>query len=148
MDSIIDIIILVLIGVVPAVFKAIGNKLEKAGKTDKAKKFKKVSDVFEDDKDGDTLEGWLLSKLNPEEEKTDDEPEILAPAPEVVMTPVIQRPAPEEGAPQLGAQRPVVHVKPTPRKPMMLIEEGPEKKGEKIDPRKLVVYSEIMKRKF
>ncbi len=151
MDSIIDIIILILIGVVPAVFKAIGNKLEKSGKTEKAAKFKKISDVFEDEEGESTLEGWLLEKMDKEEKPV--EPVALDPAPVVVMKPAVQEidimdyiDKPETVVKsQIKRLPPQTTVK---KKPMMLIEEEPEKKGEKIDPKKLVLYSEIMKRKF
>ena len=44
-------------------------------------------------------------------------------------------------------QQPIEAAPVTTRKPM-LQEEEPQKKGQKIDPKKLVIYSEIMKPKF
>ncbi len=146
MESIIDIIVLILIGVVPAVFKAIGNKLEKSGKAEKAAKFKKIAESWDDKDDDDRSELYDI----------DDEPVepvALDPAPVVVMTPK----APEIDImdyidkPETVVKRQIKRLPPqttVKRKPMMLIEEEPEKKGEKIDPKKLVVYSEIMKPKF
>ncbi len=153
MDGIIDLVIAVLFVAVPVIFKAIGNKLEKSGKADKARKFKKISDVFEDDdKEESTLEGWLLGKMEPEEA---DEIPALDSAPEVVMkpdAPVFMKPAVVQPVENVVSQvkttkRPET-IRPTSRKPMMLIEDEPKKQGEKIDPKKLVIYSEIMKRKF
>ncbi len=151
MDGIIDIIIAVLFIVIPVVFKAIGNRLEKSGKTEKAGKFKKVAESFvdEDDKE-DTIQGWLLEKMDRKEKPV--EPVPLDPAPVVVMKPI----EPEVDImdyidkPETVVKRQVKHLPPqtTVKKPAILLEDEPEKKGEKIDPKKLVIYSEIMKPKY
>ncbi len=124
MDGIIDIIILILIGVVPAIFKAIGNKLEKAG-SDKAGKFKKIVEAM-----------------------TEDEDVFIEEAPVVVMTPAEPVEMVENVVSQIKTTPRPEHIKPTNRKPIMLIEDEQKKGGEKIDPKKLVIYSEIMKPKF
>ncbi len=147
MDGIIDIIIAVLFIAIPAIFKAIGNRLEKAG-SDKAGKFKRIAEAMTSD------------EVNVLDEETVDEDNEIR---DIFMNPVGQQPAvtfdamapevPESGA---VAENPVSqihvphrpeHTVPTNRRPMLLEEEN-EKQGERIDPKKLVIYSEIMKPKY
>ncbi len=140
MDGIIDILIAVLFIAIPAIFKAVGNRLEKSG-SDKAGKFKKVAEAFEDQEDESTLEGWILEKME-ESESASEQVEPVMPGPvfsePVFSVPVIPDPAPV----------PVEAPRATRKKTAILIEDEPKKKGEKIDPKKLVIYSEIMKPKF
>ncbi len=158
MDGIIDIIIAVLFIAVPAIFKAIGNRLEKSGKAEKAGKFKKVAEAFENEPDKeDTFDGgtdddrmmgeWLF-----DEKEEDDEPVELDPAPVVVMKPEVREIDIMDyiDKPETVVKRQIKHLPPQPsvKKTSFLIEDEPEKKGEKIDPKKLVIYSEIMKPKF
>ncbi len=135
MDGILDIIIAVLFIAVPAIFKAIGNKLEKSGKAEKAGRFKKVADVFKDEGDESTIEGWILEKMG-------------QPVPEVIMTETLPEVATENVVSQVKTTERPKAVKPMNKKPAILVEDEPKKKGEKIDPKKLVIYSEIMKPKF
>ncbi len=146
MDGIIDIIIAILFIAIPTIFKAIGNKLEKAGKSDKAGKFKKIADSFSDDEGESTVEGWILEQMNQEEEKPlENAAEHPAANPEPVLEPVFT--VPEAVVQQMKVTKRPEHLKPANRKPVMLIEDEP-KKREKIDPKKLVIYSEIMTPKF
>ncbi len=75
-------------------------------------------------------------------EKSELLTEILPPVEETPLVqeePIIPRqsePAPIEEAVQAVGRKPILQ------------EEEPQKKGEKIDPKKLVIYSEIMKPKF
>ncbi len=137
MDGIIDIIILILVGVVPAVFKAIGNRLEKAG-SDKAGKFRRIAEAMTDDDTGifDEADAPVVEDM------------FMEPDPVVVVTPEEPAVMREDVVSQIKTTRRPEHIRPTNRKPLMLIEDEPEKKGEKIDPKKLVIYSEIMKPKF
>lgn len=66
-----------------------------------------------------------------------DEPEIeeICPQPALPVTPP-------------PAQEPVMEGRSSVSRKPMLVEEETQKKGEKIDPKKLVIYSEIMKPKF
>ncbi len=150
MEGIIDIIIAVLFIAVPAIFKAIGNRLEKSGKADKAGKYKKVAEAFADEKDESTVEGWLLEQMDRKEKPV--EPVALDPAPVVVMKPSVQEVDIMDyiDKPETVVKRQVKRVPPkaSVTKPAILIEEEPKKKTEKIDPKKLVIYSEIMKPKF
>ncbi len=124
MEEIIEIVITILFVALPLLFKGIGKKLEKAGNTDKAGEFKKIADSFSDEEgEEETLEGWLLKKMETGEDAA-AEPVPLNPEPVFPPKPTVSR------------------------KPMMLVEDEPKREKEKIDPRKLVLYSEIMKQKF
>ncbi len=158
MDGIIDIIIAVLFIAIPAIFKAIGNRLEKSG-SDKAWKYRKIAEKIEDfnkpEEESDETEvdvpagdqSWGDIWKEVREDVRDQwtlKPDPVEPTPEVVREPAVS----EEVVRQANITKRPEHIKPTNKKPMMLIEDEPEKKGEKIDPKKLVIYSEIMKKKF
>lgn len=68
-----------------------------------------------------------------EDKEEPAEETFIQPLPEKKPVAVVARPV----------EAPVRH-----KKPAMLMEEPPKKKKEKIDPKKLVLYSEIMKPKF
>ena len=104
----------------PVIFNLIGKKLEKSGKTAGAGKMRDIAKALGADED-DTIAKWLESK--------DDESE---PAPVEV----------NEAQPAVSsiAQKKV--------KPAVAVKNVPDKRKEKIDPKKLVVYSVIMKPKF
>ena len=65
--------------------------------------------------------------MSDEQQKEDVPPQAVAPAPLL---------------------QPHVEAEPVFTRKRMLLEEDNPKKGEKIDPKKLVIYSEIMKPKF
>ncbi len=150
MEGIIDIIIALLFIVIPVVFKTIGKKLEKSGKPEKAGKFKKVADVFKDEDGESTIQGWILDKMD--EEEKPEEPVALEPAPVVVMTPEPPKVDIMDyiDKPETVVKRQIKRVPPQPavKKTPILVEDEPKTKGEKIDPKKLVIYSEIMQPKF
>ena len=115
-------IIGLLIALGAVILKVVGNRLEKSGK--------KTAAPVASDKDSEgglDVKGWILEALEEAKEEVLGEEEVV--------TPPVVRPA---------AVKPV--AKPV-SKPM-LQEETPEKKGERIDPKKLVIYSEIMKPKY
>ncbi len=142
MDGILDIIIAVLFIAIPAIFKAIGNKLEKSG-SDKAGQFKKIAEAFEDNTapDEEDAESEVESDTEPEGKNFWD---MVRDEWGLEVKPV-DEPEPE---PVQMFEKPAEVVEKQIKRPAMLIEEEPEKKGEKIDPKKLVIYSEIMKPKF
>lgn len=105
----------------PVIFNLIGKRLEQSGKTDKAGKLREIAKTLGAD-DDDTVAKWLAGEEDA--------------GPEPVAAPVV----PSE--PKNVAVKPSV----TPRKKVLVEEE--KKKGEKIDPKKLVIYSEIMKPKY
>lgn len=122
METIIGLLFILL----PVIFKLIGKKLETAGHQDAAGKLRKLAETLgnEDDSHQDD---------DPDDEM-DDKVFIprTAPAPIVTAQPEVKPVA-----------KPSVPV----RKQVILNEE-PKKRKEKIDPRKLVIYSEIMKPKY
>ena len=121
METIIGLLVILL----PVIFKSIEKKLEKAGNYEQAKK---IQD--------------LARQMSLEEESPVSEP-VLKPEPEPVM-PVM----PVMDKPKVKKVQPVQKVqKPSKKKDQPIVEKDTVKK-EKIDARKMVVYSEIMKRKF
>lgn len=129
METIIGLLFILL----PVIFNLIGKKLEQSGKTDKAGKFRELAKTLGAD-DDDTVPKWLAG-----EEDADAE-SVQEPVPEPIREPVAAPVVPSE--PKIVAAKPSV----TPRKKVLVEEE--KKKGEKIDPKKLVIYSEIMKPKY
>ena len=121
MEEIIGLLAVLAVGII----KIIGKKLEKAGNG--------PDDIFEPVEEQPMPEPWLF-----EPNRKTVEPTPVAPKP--VMT----KPA----APKVQASTIEVVTRQTaPKKPLL---EEPEQEGpkEKIDPKKLVLYSEIMKPKF
>ncbi len=143
MDGIIDIIIAVLFIAIPAIFKAIGNRLEKSG-SDKAWKYRKIAEKIED-----------FNKPEEESDETEEDVQVEDQSwgdfwkeiREEVRDQWTLKPDPVEPTPEV-VQEQVVPEEVMRKRPKILIEDEPEKKGEKIDPKKLVIYSEIMKPKF
>ena len=122
METIIGLLFILL----PVIFKFIGKRLEQSGKQDVAGKFKEIAEVFSEEQDSEAFEESYVEPF--------EEPE--APAPVVT-------PAPAE--PQIHLWEAPAAVKP---KKILFEEEPREKNKEKIDPKKLVLYSEIKKPKF
>ena len=109
-----------LLVLLPLVFKLVEKKLKSSGHVATAEKVHEWAELLGNDKDDDSDE------------------EDVAPAPVAV--------SPQPSLQQIQ----VTPVMPRTRKPVskpMLVEEQTEKK-DKIDPKKLVIYSEIMKPKF
>lgn len=136
METIIGLLFILL----PIIFRLIGKKLEQSGHGAPAEKMRKIADAFGEDEDAvdDGVE-------------TDDDGQIVfvPPVQQPVQQPVWKpEPLPVTAHPK---QKPktVVKAKPAVARKPILLEEEPEKKNhEKIDPKKLVIYSEIMKPKF
>ena len=138
-----DIIITVLALALGLGFKVIEKKLKSAGKPAKAGRFKELADLFGEDGSevfppvipSEDTEELPMAPVAPDDEQSG---QVIVPRP-VVVEPVAPVPvvAPVEEAP-----RSVEPVN-TP----ILQEEEPEPK-ERIDPKKLIVYSEIMKPKY
>lgn len=133
METILGLLLILL----PAIFKLVEKKLKASGKTEAADKVQEWSEIF-----GDKKEEW-----------EDDEDE--APSAPVVQQPVVSEPV--KPAPVVSKPEPVRPKPVTPKaaytkakkssSKIMLVEEETKKK-EKIDPKKLVIYSEIMNPKF
>ena len=132
METIIGLLFILL----PVILKLIGKRLEQSGQPEKAKKLQDFLDTIssEEDEVDDEMEV-----------EYDDDGQIISVHPKVIWEPEpVSTPAPEKTF--------VFESKPAPavkkQKKPVLVEETPKKKSEKIDPKKLVIYSEIMKPKF
>jgi cell division septation protein DedD len=132
METIIGLLFILL----PVILKLIGKRLEQSGQPEKAKKLQDFLDTIsseEDDVDDEM------------EVEYDDDGQIVSVHPKMIWEPEpVSTPAPEKTF--------VFESKPAPavkkQKKPVLMEDTPKKKSEKIDPKKLVIYSEIMKPKF
>ncbi len=132
METIIGLLFILL----PVILKLIGKRLEQSGQPEKAKKLQDFLDTIssEEDEVDDEMEV-----------EYDDDGQIISVHPKMIWEPEpVSTPAPEKTF--------VFESKPAPavkkQKKPVLVEETPKKKSEKIDPKKLVIYSEIMKPKF
>lgn len=132
METIIGLLFILL----PVILKLIGKRLEQSGQPEKAKKLQDFLDTIssEEDEVDDEMEV-----------EYDDDGQIISVHPKMTWKPEpVSTPAPEKTF--------VFESKPAPavkkQKKPVLMEETPKKKSEKIDPKKLVIYSEIMKPKF
>ena len=130
-------IIALLFVLLPIIFKLIGKKFEQAGQSQRAEKMREFAELFGSDDDETEV-------------RHDDDGQVVD-VPPVTVTPVqtyvrpVVPPAPavtENVVRQTASKK-----KPVTKKPI-LEEEVQVRKGEKIDPKKLVIYSEIMKPKY
>lgn len=143
METIIGLLFILL----PVILKLVGKRLEQSGQPEKAKKLQDLLDTVYDGKDGDKLKDEQDDGL---EVEYDDDGQIVSVHPKMVWKPEPIVPVVEKKV-EPAAQIHLWEVKegiPATKKKPMLVEEAPKKKREKIDPKKLVVYSEIMKPKF
>jgi hypothetical protein len=124
METIFGLLVILL----PLIFKLIGKKLEQAGNLEKAKRFQELAERMTSDSDEDSKKNTIeVSEID-----FNDAVKQQSVAPAYV-------PKKEE--------RPVVEV----RKKQVAVEKEKivkKEEREKIDPKKLVIYSEIMNRKF
>jgi hypothetical protein len=121
MEEIIGLLVVLAIGI----FKAVGKKLENAG-NQPAKTFEPIEE-----------------NPIPEPQAFDSHRRTVEPTP-VAPKPVMPKPA----APRFQPSTIEVVTRQTAPKKPILQEEEQEGPKEKIDPKKLVLYSEIMKQKF
>lgn len=133
-----DIIITVLALALGLGFKFIEKKLKSAGKDTKAGRFKEFAEIF------GAGESEVVQTVASREEP---EPDFLETDEDVHDNPVVSDPvvAPkdvEKPAPKIDSPRS------QPSSKMKALQEEENKPKEKIDPKKLVVYSEIMKPKY
>lgn len=110
-----------LVVLVPLIFQLIGKSLEKAGKTSSADKMKKVAELFGG-------------------EETEEPAPVASVPPASPVQPVRKTQRPPAPAP-VTAKRRTAPMAP-------VLDEKQPSSHEKIDPKKLVVYSEIMKPKY
>ena len=133
METIIGLLFILL----PLIFKLIGRKLEKAGQAEKAGQLKELAEMIGGEDETPATQTWHTDPVFELEPEPEPQPEPEQVAPVVVMEPVKHVPVKQ------AAVKPSVKVKPK----KVALEEKKEKK-EKIDPKKLVLYSEIMNPKF
>lgn len=119
METIIGLLFILL----PVIFKLIGKKFEQSGQAATARKIREIAEMFGEESD-----------MTPEE----FEPEESAPEPGPLPTPVEE---PEYKPVQTPVKKPAPAPAPTP-------ESDQSAHKNVIDPKKLVIYSEIMKPKF
>lgn len=130
METIVGLLFILL----PVIFKLIEKKLQQSGTAAQQETVRQIKDLFEMEEDDLT-----------DEIEDDGEPEIgdyVEPEPKFEVNPVIEfleRVEPQVVKPAAPAQKK--------RTAPILMEEKDNKKKEKIDPKKLVLYSEIMKPK-
>ena len=130
-------IIALLFVLLPIIFKLIGKKFEQAGQPQRAEQMREFAELFGSDDD--------------ETEVIHDDDGQVVDVPPVTVTPVrtYTRPvvSPEPVVTENVVRQTASKKKPVTKKPI-LEEEVQTRKGEKIDPKKLVIYSEIMKPKY
>lgn len=112
-------------------FKFIGKRLEQSGNSDKARKLREFAEALNDD-DSPMPDWEYLGKVSSDD--VIEAHKLVLPEPETVVE---VKPLPVSEPP-----KPLKIRKSVPE------EVVPQKKNERIDPKKLVVYSEIMKPKF
>lgn len=133
METIIGLLFILL----PLIFKLIGRKLEKAGQAEKAGQLKELAEMIGGEDETPATQTWHTDPVFELEPELEPRPEPEQVVPVVVMEPVKHVPVKQ------AAVKPSVKVKPK----KVALEEKKEKK-EKIDPKKLIVYSEIMTPKY
>ncbi len=130
METIVGLLFILL----PVIFKLIEKKLQQSGTAAQQETVRQIKELFEIEENDLT-----------DEIEDDVEPEIgdyVEPEPKFEVNPVIEfleRVEPQVVKPAAPAQKK--------RTAPILMEEKDNKKKEKIDPKKLVLYSEIMKPK-
>lgn len=117
----------------PFILKLIGKKLEKAGQPEAAAKMREIVNTV-DPEEEDTFED-LRKWLQPEPTVVEQPEELAAPVVKPLSPVVEENVVRQVSLPVMPAKKPI-------------LEEEPEKERDKIDPKKLVVYSEIMKPKY
>jgi hypothetical protein len=120
METIIGLLVVLL----PVIFKLIGKRLEQAGE-----------------------QPSVLTENFPEIEQEKEE-RVLRAMPEVMSHDSVENPAPvvRRKAPNVQPTKVAKPVKPVTK--VLMAEAAAEKKKEKIDVKKMIVYSEIMKPKY
>ena len=150
-------IIALLFVLLPIIFKLIGKRLEKSGQPDRAARMRKVAEELGMDPDEGDFAKWFdeaeaevarEAALEAMREDEDRKPQLVV-NPEVKK---VEKFVPKGAVPasqkrrQQAQQEGQSELKQKAKKPILKEEEPKEK--EKIDPKKLVVYSEIMKPKY
>lgn len=139
-------IIALLFILLPIIFKLIAKRLEKSGKDDTARRVREIARELGVDEDEVPIAQWL--KEAEEEEAYLARPEVQAEieAETKAAVEAQRRMKEEQKKAELLKKLEERKKLEASRKPALV--EQPKKQVEKIDPKKLVVYSEIMKPKY
>ena len=131
METIVGLLFILL----PLIFKLIEKKLQQSGTERQRETMQQIKELFEDESEGlpDEFEIEPESEIEPEPEIV-QQPEV---APVIVF--------PEKVEPAVVKPAAIKRKK---NSAPILQEEKNDKKKDKIDPKKLVLYSEIMKPKY
>lgn len=141
METILGLLLILL----PVIFKLIEKKLQTSGKEEQAKKVRDFTDIFKEDESSSSYEG--------DESAFEESAEPMA-------APAVELPRENETVPLKRVESETVgktvsffnvegqKVIRKKKAPVILLEEPQIKKKEKIDPKKMVIYSEIMKPKY
>lgn len=132
METIIGLLFILL----PVILKLIGKRLEQSGQPEKAKKLQDFLDTISSEEDD--VDDEMEVEYDDDGQIVSVHPKMIW-EPEPVSTPVQEKTFVFESKPAPAVKK---------QKKPVLMEETPKKKSEKIDPKKLVIYSEIMKPKF
>ena len=127
-------IIALLFILLPIIFKLIAKRLEKSGKDDTARRVREIARELGVDEDEVPIAQWL---------KEAEEEEAYLARPEVQAEIEAETKAAVEAQRRMKEEQKKLEAR---KKPASV--EQPKKQVEKIDPKKLVVYSEIMKPKY
>ena len=143
-----------LIALAAVIFKAVGDRLEKSGKKPSAP----VTPEYAPDTGGLDVKGGIFEVLEEAAGKSDESEEVSDDDGQIVeVKPVVVQPEPVKPAVEPVSFMETVNrttrpkaepLRPAAKRKMLQEDETSGKKGEKIDPKKLVIYSEIMKPKF
>ena len=130
-------IIALLFVLLPIIFKLIGKKFEQAGQPQRAEQMREFAELFGSDDDETEV-------IHDDDGQVVDVPPVTVTPARTYVRPVVP---PASVVTENVVRQTASKKKPVTKKPI-LEEEVQVRKGEKIDPKKLVIYSEIMKPKF
>lgn len=148
--DIIDILLGLLVVVVPVIFNAIGKALDKAGKRPGHQTVRPDDGLSEAER---VFQQWqeTLARSIGQENPTEPYAEQVWPVesePYVEQEPYVEPVWTAEPVKPAAKKKHVKPVKPSVPTRKAVREDAPKTKKEKIDPKKLIVYSEIMKPKY
>lgn len=136
METIIGLLFVLL----PVIFKLIEKKLKESGKIQHAESLHEITDLFtEEDQEEQTVHTESVARI--EEHK--DVVDVRVPDSTKLTMIEGQRSLHKSSTPSKSSVKKTMG-----KRPPILQEEVKTKKKEKIDPKKLVIYSEIMKPKY
>lgn len=137
METIIGLLFVLL----PVIFKLIGKKLEQAGHYEQAGKVREIVQEYLEPESESGSDDQALEEI-PQWLAREPETPAAAPAVEPVKEIVAREIAFDEAVPAIKEHH---RIKKT---PILMEEESQKENKERIDPKKLVIYSEIMKPKY